>query len=98
MSGIERLDRVLFDPSRSELRGSGTHPRARLTRKQIGDVSLILDSLIVCLGFEAAEFFYPILVGTNLKIGASYTLVGVVAGLLHFLVARTRQGTPPQLP
>lgn len=100
MSKIDQSHQFIFDaaiigdPGRGP---SGSRPRARLTRRQIADVSVVLDSLIVCLSLAMAQGLYTLAVGAELGVGGSYTFVSVVAGLVHYLVTRASHGSIRQL-
>ena len=74
-----------------------SHPRARFTRRQVIDVSILLDALIVFASFALAMVVYVEIAGGGLRDGASYTLVGVFAGLAHYVVTRTDRGSSQQL-
>jgi Undecaprenyl-phosphate glucose phosphotransferase len=78
-------------------RATEPHPRARITRSQIADISIVLDALIVCSAFVLAQYLYLIVSGAGLSSDANYALVGVVTGLLHYVVTRTGQESTRQL-
>lgn len=73
-------------------RSTDQHPRKKFTRKQIIDVSILLDALFVFLSFNLAMLIYAALASGELRDNASYTLVGAFGGLLHYVVTRTERG------
>lgn len=67
-----------------------------MTRQQMLDISLVLDGLAVCISLFLARELYPILVGLELRGDASYSLVAIVTGLLHYVVTQARYAKPQQ--
>lgn len=66
-------------------------PAPRLSRTQIVDISMALDALFVYASFVLSQLVYPLVSSSTLDSSASYTLGGVLTGLVHYVVMRARQ-------
>ena len=67
---------------------TGQHPRKKLSRKQIIDVSILFDALFVFAAFNLSMRIYAALATGELRDNASYTLVNVLGGLILLAAMR----------
>ena len=66
-------------------------PRARITRKQLVDISTALDAVIVSSSFLLAITLYTVISGGALRADGNYGYVGIFTGFLYFLIAHTKR-------
>ena len=86
---------------RDVLQGSEGRPRTSLllpwlTRRQMIDISIALDALIVFVSFVLAKLLYIDTANAALPLGANYALVAGCTSLIHYVVTKTNQGTSQQ--
>ena len=81
----------------TERRSKAPHLPQWLTRRQIIDVSIALDALIVFLSFILANQLYIGVSNAQVQVSANYPLVGGFTALIHYVVTRTDRGSSEQI-
>jgi putative colanic acid biosynthesis UDP-glucose lipid carrier transferase len=66
-----------------------------LSRRQLFDLSTVIDGLLVCLSFIVSKGCYTLIFDRSLSADGSYMFVGVLGGLLHFLLTRVQTHADP---